>query len=92
MFPYLGVRRDPMYGGTMKNQQPTHLCDYCRDPARIINTIKKPYWPFAVDRTDAYCYECYQEVVKGQIPKVTDSTLPSRRGRGIKKRRRLMED
>ena len=72
-------------------KQPTHRCDYCDDSAKITNIIKKPYWPFEIDRIDEFCYECYQEIVNGKTPKVTDSTLSSRRGSGIKKRRRLME-
>jgi hypothetical protein len=74
----------------MYNKNP-QLCMYCEDPSKIVQTIKKPYWPFAVDRIDSYCYECYQEIVKGQIPRVTDSSLSSKRGRGIKKRQRYMD-
>ena len=72
--------------------QKSHFCKHCNDPARIVNIIKKPFWPFEVERIDAFCYECYQEVYNGKIPKVTDTNLSSRRGSGIKKRRRLMDD
>lgn len=74
----------------MYNKNP-QLCMYCGDPAKIIQTIKKLYWPFEIERTDSYCYECYQEVVKGQLPRVTDSSLSSKKGNKIKKRRRYMD-
>ena len=75
----------------MQNQQ-SHNCKHCGDPARIINKIQKHYWPFEIIRIDAFCYECYMEVKKGQMPKVTDSNFSSKRGRGLKNRRRLMEE
>jgi len=68
------------------------ICEYCGDPARIVKKIKRHYWPFAVKSISAYCYECYQEIVKGQIPKVTDSQFRSKKGNSIKKRQRFMED
>lgn len=71
--------------------QQSHKCQHCGDPARIINTIKKPFWPFEIERVEARCYECYQEVIKGKLPKMTDSTFRSRRGCSIKKRHRLIE-
>jgi len=68
------------------------ICEYCGDTAKIIKKIKEAYWPFKVKSISAYCYECYQEIVKGQIPKVTDSSFQSRKGNHIKKRRRLITD
>ena len=74
----------------MYTQNP-NLCMYCEDPARIINKIQKPYWPFEIEGYQSYCYECYQEVVKGQTPMVTDPTLSSRRGSGMQKRKKYMD-
>tara|TARA_B100000614_G_C14479985_1_gene466282 strand:+ start:857 stop:1084 length:228 start_codon:yes stop_codon:yes gene_type:complete len=67
-------------------------CQFCGDPAKIINIYKKPYWPFEIDREECYCYECHLEIKGGKIPKVTDPSHQSRRGSGMKKRRRLMEE
>lgn len=74
----------------MYNKNP-QLCMYCEDPSKIIQTIKKAYWPFETARIDSYCYECYQEVVKKQLPKLTDSSLSGKRKNKIKKRRRYMD-
>jgi hypothetical protein len=65
---------------------------YCGDPAKIIKKLKQTHWPFKTENTLAFCYECHMEVFKNQLPKVTDSHLSSRRGSGIKKRRRLIDD
>lgn len=77
-----------MYTNNNKNV----LCEFCADPARIVKKIQASYWPFKTISMVAYCYECYQEIVKGQIPKVTDPTTRSRRGNGVKKRNRLKDD
>jgi len=76
---------------TNNNQFKNALCEYCADPAKIIRRIKAPYWPFQTVSLKTYCYECYQEIVKGKLPKVTDSTIRSRKGRNIKKRDRLQD-
>jgi len=67
------------------------ICEYCGDPAKVIKKIKKSYWPFEVKSISAYCYECYQEIVKGKTPMVTDSQYRSRKGNSIKKRQRLVD-
>jgi len=76
---------------TDKNEFKKILCEFCADPAKITKKIKAPYWPFETISLIAYCYECYQEIVKGQLPNVTGPTTQSRRGSGIKKRERLKD-
>lgn len=71
--------------------QKSHTCQHCGDPATIIETFRKPYWPFEIERTDARCYECHQEVIYNRLPKLTDPQHRSRRGSGMGKRKRLME-
>jgi len=69
------------------NQNRNILCECCFDPARFIKKQRLPYWPFKTISLVAYCYECYQEVIYGKLPKVTDPSTKSRRGSGVKKRR-----
>jgi len=63
-------------------------CQHCADPATIIENRQEPFWPFRIILRLAYCYECFQEVKYGKMPKLTDSPHQSRRGNRIQKRKR----
>lgn len=63
-------------------------CDHCGDPAVIHQEYKERFWPFKVIESHSYCYECYQELVNGKLPKLTDSPYRSRKGSGVTNRRR----
>lgn len=67
-----------------------YLCDYCRDPAQIVEERKEPFFPFKVVQVLAFCYDCHREVIYKQLPRLTDSPYRSRKGSGIQKRKRYL--
>jgi len=64
------------------------ICEVCGDIATRIKKVKQPFWPYAVKSCSAYCEECYQEIYYGKLPDVTGPQHRSRKGRGIRDRRR----
>lgn len=63
------------------------LCEHCGDPASYVRRIQKSYWLYEVINIISCCYECYMELHKGQLPKLTDPSTRSRKGSGIRKKR-----
>jgi hypothetical protein len=60
-----------------------YYCQCCKDPAIIVKKIRENFWPFKEIDILSYCKDCYNEIYRGKLPKVTNPTVQSKKKRSV---------